>query len=161
RSATIAGSPTIQTRTPSSQRAVSARYRGTAKAVTPERCRSAGGVVKRDSPARLGSAPSAPDERRAACQDSDLGRRRSRILTVVPVVALLDDQAIGIEAQQGHPPQVLGAAIAEPGLCVPRHGSLIAVHDRGAELGLGRLLLREHARDVAGLRIVERMLLPE
>jgi hypothetical protein len=46
-SATIAGSPAIQRRTPSSQRAVSARYLGTVKAVTPERCRSADGTVNR------------------------------------------------------------------------------------------------------------------
>src|SRR5215472_4461505 len=80
---------------------------------------------------------------------------------VVTVVALLHDEAVAVKAQQRNPGEILGAAIVQLGLRAPRHGRLIAVHDRGTELGLGRLLLREYAGEVAGLRIAERMLLPE
>src|ERR1700733_11257665 len=55
---------------------------------------------------------------------------------------------------------ILGTAILQPRLRTPRHGSLVPVDDRCAELALGRFLLREHTGQVARLRLAERMLLP-
>jgi hypothetical protein len=80
---------------------------------------------------------------------------------VVPEVALLHDKPIGPKTEQRHPCQTFLAAIRQPGLRTPRHGSLITVDNRHAKLALRRFLLREHAGQIARLRIAERMLLPE
>jgi hypothetical protein len=80
---------------------------------------------------------------------------------VVPEVAFLQDKPVGPETEQRHPGQILAAAIRQSGLRTPGHGSLITVDDRRAKPALRRFLLREHAGQIARLRIAERMLLPE
>jgi hypothetical protein len=80
---------------------------------------------------------------------------------MVPEVAFLYDKPVGPETEQRHSCQILGTAIHQPGLSAPRHGRLIAVDDRCAKLALSRFFLREHAGQIARLRIVKRMLLPE
>jgi hypothetical protein len=80
---------------------------------------------------------------------------------VVPEVALLHDEPVGPETEQRHSRQILGAAIGQPGLSAPVHGSLIAVNDRCTKPAFRRFFLREHAGQVTRFRIVKRMLLPE
>src|SRR6202044_1266122 len=53
-----------------------------------------------------------------------------------------------------------GAAVGEPGLRAPGHRGLIAIDDRLAELAARGFLLGEYPRQVAGLGIAERVLLP-
>src|SRR6266516_384871 len=88
-------------------------------------------------------------------------RRLARLLAADPKVAMFEDQAAGVETQQRHACQILGAAIDERGVCPPGNRGLIAVDDRAAKLAFGRLFLRKHAAEVARLRLAERMLLPE
>ncbi len=115
------------------------------------------------SSSRFDAAIPAPGTRIAA-RWTDARRTRlteDPLSALGPEVALFHDKPVGAEAQQGHPRQILGAAIDQPGLRGPGHCSLIAINDRLAEPAPGRLLLREHAGQVIRLRLAERMLLPE
>ena len=64
---------------------------------------------------------------------------------VVPEVAFLHDKPVGPKTEQRHAFQILGAAIHQPGLRTPGHGSLITVDNRHAKPAVRRFLLREHA----------------
>src|SRR5215467_6006458 len=97
---------------------------------------------------------SGPSDRRRSGRAADAS-------AVVPEVAFLDHKPVSPETEQRHPCQILAAAIRQSGLRTPGNGSLITVDKRRAKPALRRFLLREHAGQIARLRIAKRMLLPE
>jgi pimeloyl-ACP methyl ester carboxylesterase len=81
-------------------------------------------------------------------------------LAADPDVSLLDYETVLIETQERHADEVFAAAVGEFRFRAPRDRGSVAVDDRWAELAAGRVFFGEDAREVAGLGLAERMLLP-
>jgi hypothetical protein len=88
-------------------------------------------------------------------------RSRHAALAADPDVTLLNDKPGSVEAQERDADEFLRAAIDELRAGAPRNRCAITVNDRHPELTPRRLLLLEHAGDIARFRLAERMLLPE
>jgi hypothetical protein len=76
-----------------------------------------------------------------------------------PEVALLDDEAVGVEANERDAGELLGTAVLELVFGRPFDGRPVAVHDRFAEPAFGGLLRLERRDDVVGRsdRVSERV----
>ena len=87
--------------------------------------------------------------------------RLTRRLALDPDVPFLDDQPVRVEAYERDADEVLGTPADELRLSAPWNRRAITIDKGRPELALGRLLFDEHAGEVVGLGLAERMLLPE